>query len=145
MECFPPEKLNDFKHVLYNMLVDNYNSPKKPSFVQQVTINEKGMPRHGFRFSERDHPEKQLAELYAKHIRKARLDLENQASVFIQDLYKFYLRACVELLSKYFEKRDKYTYLYEETALFVPGGSLLEAEQRIKTMKTRSRKRQGWR
>jgi len=51
------------------------------------------------------------------------------------------LRASVELLSKYFEKRDKYTYLYEDVPLFLPNGTLEQAEERIRNMKTRARKK----
>lgn len=138
---FPPESLQDFKHVLYNLLVDQYNNPSSSSFVQPCSFEDDGVVRHGFRFNSRQNPEKKLPELYAQHIRKARLDCEDQNSVFIQDLYKYYLRACVELLSKYFEKRDKYTYLYDDIPLFVPGETLEQAEERIKTMKTRARKK----
>jgi len=69
--------------------------------------------------------------------------LENQESIFIQDLYKFYLRAVLELLAKYFEKCDKYTFLDDDAPLFVPGTSLKEAEARMKTMRTRARKRKN--
>jgi len=138
---FPPESLQDFKHVLYNLLVEQHNNPSASTFVQPCTIEEDGVMRQGFRFNSRQNPEKKLPELYAQHIRKARLDCEDQSSVFIQDLYKYYLRACVELLSKYFEKRDKYTYLYDDIPLFVPGETLEQAEERIKTMKTRARKK----
>lgn len=141
MASFPPEKVNDFKHVIYNLLVDNFNNPQKNSFVQPCTLDENGTIRHGFCFNENDNPEKKLPELYAQHIRKARLDQEDISSVFVHDLYKFYLRASVELLSKYFEKRDKYTYLYEDVPLFVPGGTLEQAEERIRNMKTRARKK----
>jgi len=141
MDRFPSEKVNDFKHVIYNMLVDNHNNPKINSFIRPCTIVEDGVIRTGFCFNEEENPDKKLPEMYAQHIRKARLDLENQQSVFIQDLYKFYLRACVELLSKYFEKRDKYTYLYEDIPLFIPNSSLEEAEERIKNMKSRARKK----
>lgn len=141
MESFVPEKVTDFKHVIYNLLVDNHNNPDKFTFVQPCCINEKGQRKIGFCFNEKENPDKKLPELYALHIRKARLDMEDSTSVFIQDLYKYYLRACVELLSKYFEKLDKYTYLYEDIHLFLPNGSLEEAEQRMKSMKTRSRKK----
>jgi len=141
MANFPPESLQDFKHVLYNLLVEYHNNPSSSTFLQPCTMEEDGIIRHGFRFNSRQNPEKKLPELYAQHIRKARLDCEDQSSVFIQDLYKYYLRACVELLSKYFDKRDKYTYLYDDIPLFVPGESLEQAEERIKTMKTRARKK----
>jgi len=141
MELFPSEKLHDFKHVLYNLLCDNFNDPEHNTFVQRYSIVENGVVRDGFCFNENEKPEKKLPELYARHIRKARLDLENQSSVFIQDLYKFYLRSCIELLSKYFEKRDKWTYLYEDVILFSSASNLEEAEKRIKSMKTRSRKK----
>jgi len=141
MDSFVPEKVTDFKHVIYNLLVDNHNFPDKFTFVQPCTIKEKGQTKCGFCFNEKENPDKKLPEMYALHIRKARLDLEDSSSVFIQDLYKYYLRACVELLSKYFEKLDKYTYLYEDIHLFIPNGTIEEAEQRMKSMKTRSRKK----
>jgi len=141
MQPFPLEKVNDFKHVIYNLLVENHNNPHKSNFVQPCTIEENGVVRTGFCFNEAENPEKKLPELYAQHIRKARLDQEDISSVFVHDLYKFYLRASVELLSKYFEKRDKYTYLYEDVPLFIPNGTLEQAEERIRNMKTRARKK----
>jgi hypothetical protein len=139
--AFPPEKVNDFKHVIYNLLVENHNNPHKSNFIMPCTIEENGVIRTGFCFNEAENPEKKLPELYAQHIRKARLDQEDISSVFVHDLYKFYLRASVELLSKYFEKRDKYTYLYEDTPLFIPNDTLEHAEERIRNMKTRARKK----
>jgi len=141
MQPFPLEKVNDFKHVIYNLLVENHNNPHKSNFVQPCTIEENGVVRTGFCFNEAENPEKKLPELYAQHIRKARLDQEDISSVFVHDLYKFYLRASVELLSKYFEKRDKYTYLYEDVPLFMANGTLEQAEERIRNMKTRARKK----
>ena len=79
--------------------------------------------------------------MYAWHLRKARLDVQDQNSVFIQDLYKFYLRSCIELLTKYFEKRSKWTYLYDDIPLFVPDGTLAEAADRMKKMRSRFRKK----
>jgi len=140
MESFPFEQIVDFKHLIYNLLVENFNDAKKCTFCQPVTVIENGVARDGFRFNESENPDKKLPELYAQHIRKADLQRENQSSVFIQDLYKFYLRACVELLSKYFEKKDKYTYLYDDIQLFIVGGSLSEAESRMSKMGTRQRK-----
>lgn len=141
MKKFPDEEVHDFKHVLYNCLVDNYNSPNKATFVQIFSVKQNGVVRHGFKFNEKENPEKRLAELYALHLRKARLDVQDQNSVFIQDLYKFYLRSCVELLTKYFEKRSKWTYLYDDVELFVPDGTLAEAADRIKSMKSRFRRK----
>lgn len=99
-----------------------------------------GVFRQGFKFCESENPDKKLPEMYAQHIRKANLQNENQNSVFIQDLYKYYLRSCVELLSKYFVKVDKYTFLYDEIPLFIPGGNLEEAEERISKMGTIQRR-----
>jgi len=141
MDKFPLDKVSDFKHVIYNLLVDHYNCPDLVPFIEPVSIVLDGEIRTGFRFPETYNPEKKLPELYAQHIRRARLDLENQDSIFIQDLYKFYLRAVLELLAKYFEKCDKYTFLDDEAPLFVPGTLIKDAEARMKTMRTRARKR----
>lgn len=143
MEKFPVDKVSDFKHVIYNLLVDHYNDPSSTPFVEPVTLVLDGEVRTGFRFPDAYNPDKKLPELYAQHIRRARLDMENQDSIFIQDLYKFYLRACLELLAKYFEKCDKYTFLDDGVPLFVAGTSLKEAEVRMKTMRTRARKRKS--
>lgn len=141
MAKFVAESVVDFKHVIYNLLVDNFNSPLEHTFVQPITLEvAPGVFKQGFQFNENENPDKRLPELYAQHIRKADLKLENQSSVFIQDLYKFYLRACVELLSKYFVKYDKYTFLYDDTILFVVGGSIEEAEKRISKMGTIQRR-----
>jgi len=143
MDIFPPSSINDFKHVLYNLLVENHNNPLTCSFLQPFScVDEKtGKSKDGFRFNSMENPDKKLPELYAHHIKKARLDWEDSSSVFIQDLYRYYMRACVELMSKYFEKKDKYSYLYDEVPLFVPNESLEEAETRLKGMKSRARMR----
>lgn len=125
------------------MLVENYNDPTKQTFVLPVRFVEKGVLRTGFRFNTAENPEKKIPELYAMHIRKSQLEKEDSASVFVQDLYKFYYRASMELLSKYFEKRDKFTFLDEDVPLFVPEGSLEEAETRLKQIKTRARKKRS--
>jgi len=143
MEKFPLDKVSDFKHVIYNLLVDHHNNPEMVPFIEPISMVLDGETRTGFRFPENFSPEKKLPELYAQHIRRARLDLEHQDSIFIQDLYKFYLRAVLELLAKYFEKCDKYTFLDDDAPLFVQGTSIKEAEARMKTMRTRARKRKS--
>jgi len=142
MESFSSDQVLDFKRVVYNLLVENFNDPINCTFVKPVTVEvTPGVFKDGFQFNELENPEKKLPELYAQHIRKAPLDKENQSSVFIQDLYKFYLRSCLELLSKYFDKKDKYTFLYDDVSLFIPEGNLEDAEERISRMSTRQRKR----
>jgi len=140
MERFPLEGVNNFKHVIYNLLVDYHNTHSSKSLVKPCQLKDReGELREGFCFNESECPEKKIAELYAKYIRKTNIEIEDQSSVIIQDIYKFYLRACTELLSKYFQKVDKYTYLYDDSPLFKPGGSLFEAEIRIKNMKSLNR------
>jgi len=142
MESFSSDQVLDFKRVVYNLLVENFNDPTNCTFVKPISVQvAPGFVKEGFQFNDAENPEKKLPELYAQHIRKAPLDKENQSSVFIQDLYKFYLRSCLELLSKYFDKKDKYTFLYDDISLFVPNGTLEDAEERISRMSTRQRKR----
>jgi len=144
MESFPEDEVVDFKHVIYNLLVDSYNNPdNRESLVESVVVKEGDQERRGFRFNQNLDLHKKLPILYARHIRKADLEKENQESVFIQDLYKFYLRATLELLGKYFEKRGKYTYLWGTVALFVPGENLKEASLRVKGMKTKTREKKA--
>lgn len=136
---FPPEKVRDFKHIIYNLLVENYNDPIHNTLVVPIALRQDGEVREGFRFNESKNPEKKLPELYSIHLKKAKLEFQDQSSIIIQDLYKYYLRACVELLSKYFEKRDKYTFLYDGVPLFIQGETLAEADVRLSNMKTRQR------
>jgi len=144
MEAFPNLILNDFKHIVYNLLTENFNNPKQMNLAVPYFVQENGVSRTGFRFNPESNPDKAIPELYAKHIRKSDLTQENYDSIFTQDLYKFYFRASMELMSKYFEKKDKYTYLDEEVQLFIPGGSLEEAEVRIKLIKARSRRKRKY-
>lgn len=137
---FPEESLNDFKHVMYNLLAEQYNNPEK-SYVEPIVVQENGVTRYGFRFDRKQKPAEKLAELYALTMRKARLDTQDKSKVIIQDLYKFYLRAAIELLCKYFERKDNFTYLYSDVVLFVPGETLDAAEKRIKAIKSKSSKR----
>lgn len=87
---FPARTLQDFKHVLYNLMAEAHNNPDGSTLLLPYSEVKNGVLRHGFRFNPDFHPEKKMAELYALYIRKCRLDLEDQNSVFIQDLYKFY-------------------------------------------------------
>jgi len=141
MESFPHDKVKDWKHVIYNLLVENHNSETKETLVQPVEISVDGRLRRGFTFNENMDPAKRLPELYALHIRKAQLEKEDQNSVFVQDLYKFYLRACYQLLSQYFERNGQWTYLYCEEAgpLFIPNENLEQAEARLRQLGTRRR------
>jgi len=142
MEKFPAESVCDLKHIIYNLLVEHHNHPTQPSLIQPFQLTECGLPGIGFRFVESQKPELRLPELYSQYIRKARLDLADPDCIFTQDLYRFYLRACLELLSKYFKKLDKWTYLfYENEPLFVPGLTLEEAEIRVRNHRTIQRKR----
>jgi hypothetical protein len=50
------------------------------------------------------------------------------------------MRACIELLTKYFDKRDKNTYLYRDVPLWIPNEPLKNAAKRIKTMRSSNRK-----
>ncbi|PRP75491.1 hypothetical protein PROFUN_10669 [Planoprotostelium fungivorum] len=147
METFPLNVMTDLKHVIYNMLVENYNmtfsyypDPTYNPIVEPVTMMEvgpDGEKRYGFSFRDAAEPERRIPEMYALYVRGASLDREDQNSIFIQDLYKYYLRSCIELLSKYFDKRGKFTFLYQDVPLFIPGGNLRDAKQRIKQIKTR--------
>jgi hypothetical protein len=148
MQQFPAEKVENFKHVIYNLLVDSYNMENPElCILNTCTVQlEGGITRNGFQFNEALDPERRIPELYALHVRHARLDLENRQSPFIQDLYKFYLRYALELIGKYFEKSPigKWVFLCDPNIpLFVEGSSLKEAEERIKSMKTRGRKREN--
>eukprot|EP01118_Nematostelium_gracile_P011859 TRINITY_DN4276_c0_g1_i1.p1 TRINITY_DN4276_c0_g1~~TRINITY_DN4276_c0_g1_i1.p1 ORF type:complete len:241 (+),score=52.86 TRINITY_DN4276_c0_g1_i1:80-724(+) len=139
---FPEEMVTDIKHVIFNLLADNYLNPNEKSLIQPFELkkNECGMSGRGFRFVEEMRPENRLPELYSQYIKRVRLDLEDPKCIFTQDLYRCYLRASLELLSKYFRKLDKWTYLFhDDRPLFVPGLTIEEAQERVKNQKTIAR------
>jgi len=143
MEKFPISQLVDFKHVIYNLLVDQYNDPSSTSLMISIREDKNGYVRTGFRFNVDQQPEKKLAELYAKHVRKVDLEKENLHNTVAQDLYKFYFRSSIELLAKYFEKRDKFTFFDIDVPLFIGGEYLDDADDRLRNIRVRGRKRKA--
>jgi len=145
MEKIPLHQVTHWKHVIYNELVDNHNNPDTNHFCtpyQNRFLNQRGEleDRKGFRFDVSQAPQRRLAELWAQHEKSKKLEDTMLPQIFKEDLYKFYLRACLDLLAKYFIKQDKFTFVYDDVPLFVPNGSLDDALARIKTISARSRK-----
>jgi len=145
MEEIPSCQVTHWKHVIYNLLVENHNESKRFNFCVPYSLrflndNKDLIERRGFRFDVSQNPQRKLAELWAQHEKRKKLEDTNLSPVFKDDLYKFYLRSCLDLLAKYFVKHDKYTFLYDDIPLFVPNGSLDEALTRIKRISARSRK-----
>jgi len=145
MDRIPSCQVTHWKHVIYNLLVDNHNDPVQSKFCAPYSVrffNDQNVAyeRLGFRFNLQQNPAKRLAELWAFHEKRKDLEQTNLAPVFKSDLYKFYLRACLDLLAKYFTKHDKYTFLYEDIPLFVPNRSLEDALVRLKKLPAKSRK-----
>jgi len=134
MEFF--SQVKDWKHVLYNLLVENYNNPNGSSLIRPIRREGKD----GFTFNGEMNPDKKIAELYAAHIRQASLELEDPSCVFVHDLYKHYLRSAQQLMAKYFIKVDKLVYLYYDVPLFVPGETLEQAQARLKLLETKQRR-----
>jgi len=137
---FDDSSITNFKYVLYNLLAYQHNNPTQQPLIEQITTTDKKKKlRKGFRLNSKEEPEKRLAELYSKYVRKADLNTmgpgEIQASVFLQDLYKFYHRSCEQLLSKYFDKVDKYTWVHSsDKHMFEAGLSLHSSEERLKAI-----------
>jgi hypothetical protein len=78
MESFPTEEVTDFKHLIYNLLVDYYNSTlqNNPNNNPAIKITSPccitdatGKLRQGFRFMEKNNPEKRIPELYVQHLK----------------------------------------------------------------------------
>lgn len=134
---FPTHAISNMKYVLYNLMVDAYNNNSADGFLHCFTVKDGDVVKNGFRFNIAMDPGSRLAELYALYIRKKRLDLEDKRNAFTQDLYKYYKRSCVDMLCKYFEKKDKWTFLYMGEALFQPGDTLEVAQDRIKRLQVR--------
>eukprot|EP01119_Soliformovum_irregulare_P009364 TRINITY_DN2262_c0_g2_i1.p1 TRINITY_DN2262_c0_g2~~TRINITY_DN2262_c0_g2_i1.p1 ORF type:complete len:221 (-),score=75.43 TRINITY_DN2262_c0_g2_i1:24-686(-) len=141
MDLFPQDRLCDWKHVLYNLLVEHHNSETKSTLLQPCEVFHQGKMRIGFCLNPFLNPKKQLAELYALHIRKGELHKQVNSPIFVEDLYKFYLRAAFQLMAKYFQKVGAWTYLYEDIPLFISNETLGQAEDRLRLLETRQRKR----
>jgi hypothetical protein len=80
-------------------------------------------------------------KLIAYFVRRESLLLQDPNSRFTQDLYKYYLRAAGQLMSKYFKKVSQWTYIYEDISLFVPDEDLDIAGARLKLLNTKQRKK----
>jgi len=141
LPLFTAENTTDFKRVVYNLLAEYWNGTSNHVFPIQVTLKD-GSARDGFMFNEKSDPDKLLPELYAKHVRKSDLTIENyEESICIRDLYKYYKRSCLELLAKYFIKYNDHTFIYESTPLFDPEcTSLRDTESRIAKLGSIQRK-----
>jgi len=142
MKPFAPAQVTDWKHVLYNLLVEHYNAANQEStLVSPVEVVSNGILRHGFSFNPNMQPRKRIAELYARHVRKETLEFQDQKSNFTEDLYKYYLRCAYQLMCKYFMKVGPFTYVYEDVPLFIAGEPLAEAEDRLRNIDTKHRRK----
>lgn len=92
MESFLPEQVSDWKHAIYNFLVENHNSADKNTLVIPCIIEEGGHVRHGFILNPELDPKRRIAELYALHVRKAPLNIQKENSAFVEDIYRYYHR-----------------------------------------------------
>jgi hypothetical protein len=144
MDSFPPAQVSDWKHVLYNLLVENHNSgDDQNTLLKPVEVMVAGQLKRGFRINPAMQPRQLLAEMYATHVRKESLHgSQGLKPVLLQDLYKHYLRAAYQLMSKYFNKVDQWTYVYGDIPLFVSGETLAEASDRLKLLDTKQRRQQ---
>jgi len=141
MEPFPAQRVVHWKYVLYNLLVENYNSDDKNTLVMPCEVTVKGKIVKGFSLNQALDPKKRLAELYSLYVRKEDLASEDYSSPFIQDLYKYYLRCALQLMNKFFIKAGPWTYLYDEIILFVVEEDLASAEMRLRFLEGKKKKR----
>eukprot|EP01119_Soliformovum_irregulare_P018523 TRINITY_DN569_c0_g1_i2.p1 TRINITY_DN569_c0_g1~~TRINITY_DN569_c0_g1_i2.p1 ORF type:complete len:219 (+),score=46.11 TRINITY_DN569_c0_g1_i2:208-864(+) len=142
MEPFPDHRVVHWKYVLYNLLVEHYNSDDKNTLAVPCEVTKSGKSLKGFSLNQAHDPKKRLAELYSLYVRKEDLASEDYSSPFIQDLYKYYLRCALQLMNKFFIKAGPWTYLYDEVILFVPEEDLNAAEMRLRFLEGK-RKRKG--
>jgi len=142
MKSFSQAQVSDWKHVLYNLLVESHNSEDgTATLVSPVEVMHCGQRRQGFSFNPNMQPRKRIAELYAHHVRKETLSEQDPKSNFTEDLYKYYLRCAYQLMCKYFMKVGPFTYVYEEVPLFIAGESLADAEDRLRNIDTKHRRK----
>jgi len=142
MEPFPAHRVVHWKYVLYNLLIEHYNSDDKNTLAVPCEVSKNGKTLKGFSLNQALDPKKRLAELYSLYVRKEDLASEDYSSPFIQDLYKYYLRCALQLMNKFFIKAGPWTYLYDEVILFVPEEDLNAAEMRLRFLEGK-KKRKG--
>jgi len=142
MEPFPAHRVVHWKYVLYNLLVEHYNSEDKNTLAVPCEVSKNGKTLKGFSLNQALDPKKRLAELYSLYVRKEDLASEDYSSPFIQDLYKYYLRCALQLMNKFFIKAGPWTYLYDEVILFVAEEDLNAAEMRLRFLEGK-KKRKG--
>jgi len=148
MEKIPMEDhIVQWKHVLYNLLVDSHNNPdNNTAFCRTFTSRKLDeatgavIERKGFSFNVKENPFKKLAELWALYLKKKDLRTSTLPEVFMADLYKSYTRSCLDLTATYFEKENKWTFLYYEVPLFVPNESPQTAIARLRNLSSKHRK-----
>jgi len=142
MKAFSAAQVSDWKHVLYNLLVESHNNENNSGcLVSPVEVLHAGQKRQGFSFNPNLQPRKKIAELYAHHVRKETLEQQDPKSNFTEDLYKYYLRCAYQLMCKYFMKVGPFTYVYEEVPLFIAGETLADAEDRLRNIDTKHRRK----
>eukprot|EP01119_Soliformovum_irregulare_P006096 TRINITY_DN17863_c0_g1_i1.p1 TRINITY_DN17863_c0_g1~~TRINITY_DN17863_c0_g1_i1.p1 ORF type:complete len:257 (+),score=10.08 TRINITY_DN17863_c0_g1_i1:49-771(+) len=142
MQPFVASKTTDWKHVLYNLLVENHNAlHPKDTLLLPIEVLVNGKWRPGFRINPELQPKIAFADLYAIHIRKEPIDELSKDCPFVQDLYKFYWRSSHQLTSKYFKKVGAWMFVYEGRHLFIPGEKLDVAKARIKEIETKQRRK----
>eukprot|EP01119_Soliformovum_irregulare_P021353 TRINITY_DN7088_c0_g1_i1.p1 TRINITY_DN7088_c0_g1~~TRINITY_DN7088_c0_g1_i1.p1 ORF type:complete len:264 (+),score=49.25 TRINITY_DN7088_c0_g1_i1:285-1076(+) len=144
MQSFPESEIYDWKHVLYNLLVDHHNrTDKSKCLIAPCDVLHRGKTRMGFSVNPSADPKKRFAELFARYIRNASLDRKDIPSPFGEDLYKYYYRSASQLMAKYFTKVGANTYLYDDVPLFYSGETLDKAKLRLKLVKTKERRRKA--
>lgn len=142
MEPFPDHRVVHWKYVLYNLLVENYNSDDKNTLAVPCEVSKNGKSLQGFTLNQALDPKKRLAELYSLYVRKEDITTEDYSSPFVQDLYKYYLRCALQLMTKFFVKAGPWTYLYDDVTLFIPDEDLNSAEMRLRFLEGK-KKRKG--
>eukprot|EP01119_Soliformovum_irregulare_P008213 TRINITY_DN2130_c0_g1_i1.p1 TRINITY_DN2130_c0_g1~~TRINITY_DN2130_c0_g1_i1.p1 ORF type:complete len:263 (+),score=22.99 TRINITY_DN2130_c0_g1_i1:66-854(+) len=135
MQKFLPSETADWKHVLYNLLVENHNQVDKNTLLIPCQAMFKGKLCHGFHINSAIDSKKLLAELYAFHLKGIRLTETNVE----EGIYKKYLRSALQLISKYFSNAGPGTYVYGKVPLFVPNEAIQDAAVRLRSLDTRQR------
>lgn len=68
MELFEKKDLKSWKHVLYNLLVEDYNDPSPESLIRRFSGEILAVQRSGFQLRSTGNAELHLTRLYAHHI-----------------------------------------------------------------------------
>eukprot|EP01119_Soliformovum_irregulare_P016286 TRINITY_DN4693_c0_g1_i1.p1 TRINITY_DN4693_c0_g1~~TRINITY_DN4693_c0_g1_i1.p1 ORF type:complete len:182 (-),score=10.18 TRINITY_DN4693_c0_g1_i1:163-663(-) len=139
MEPFPASEVTDWKHVLYNQMVQSFNYPELQTLVHPCHVLHQNKYELGFVINDQNNPKKRLAELFAIHNKGICLQEMGLSPGYLDDLVNYYYKCVAQIMAKYYTRIGPYTYIYDRTPLFIAGEDLDQARERLAALASKQR------